>query len=109
MAPDTSAFVQIIIFAETSMHWHFPAAYPCMQLFKNGRIWILSTANFKSLAHLPVKFTNTLNGSGFLLVKDLCCCCSDNAVPNNMEAGIYSSKNTYSEKYLLELSKGIVN
>lgn len=55
MAPDASAFVQIIIFAETSVHWHFPAAHPCMQLFKNGRIWILSTANFKSLAHLPVK------------------------------------------------------
>lgn len=61
---------------------------PCMPLFKNSRIGILSTANCRSPAHLPVKFTNTLNGSGFLPVKDLCFCCSDNAMPNTTEAGI---------------------
>lgn len=109
MVSNTSSFVHIIIFAETSKHWHFPAAYPWMQLFKNSRIWILSTANFKCLTHLPVKFTNTLNESGFLLVEDLYFCCSENAVPNNTEAGIYSSKNTYWEKYLFNLSKPIVN
>jgi len=87
--------VHIIIFAAISTHWHLPAVYPCMQLFKNGKIWILSAAKLKCLTYLPVKFTNTLNESGFLLVKDLRFTCSDNAMPNNMEAGIYSSKNTY--------------
>lgn len=61
------------------------AAHPCVQLFRNGRIWILSTANYKNLTHLLVNFTNTLNESGFLLVNDLSFCCSGNAVPNNMD------------------------
>lgn len=85
MAPNTDSFRHITIFAGTSMQWHFSAAQPCVQLFRNGRIQILSTANYKNLTHLLVKFTNRLNGSGFLLVNDLCFCCSGKAVPNNMD------------------------
>lgn len=85
MAPNTGSFRHIIISAENSVHWHFSAAHPCVQLFRYGRIRILSTANYKNLTHLLVKFTNTLKESGFLLVNDLCFCCSGNAVPNNMD------------------------
>lgn len=86
MPPNTGSLRHILIFAETSTLWHFSAAHPCVQLFRNGGIRILSTANYKNLTHLLVKFTNTLNESGFLLVNDLCFfCCSGNAVPNNMD------------------------